>query len=1381
MIASSRLPRISVIVTSFNYANYLRAALDSVLSQTRPPHELIVVDDGSTDASRSILESYSDRVKVILGPNKGQAASFEIGFRASSGDVIIFLDADDALKPEALETLQRAWHPSYSAICYGMELIDRHGMPCGLYPERVDDFDRRALLVESGSFPFMPTSGNAFARRTVGRACPFPAERWRLGADGYIIRVAALEGRMLPLKQVLACYRVHPGNNYFRVGASQIWLDRRGNLDIADLAGFFADWPALGDTAKQSAERVRLANASVRTHLTLDQGRRRPGPALRRLARHLAGARGTPLLARLSAATVALALSTGLWRLTDTEDWLRYPHHRPRWLRRLLDGLGFHRLRQSLASGKEPRWRAPTPLGRHLDPARETAGVECLGVGWTTPRLAGRAVCTGRAATLNLVVAPTPAAISVELSIACSIPEGIVQGDVEVSVGGLVLARRHVETEATITVQLPAGTARTGSDLVLDLRFGAANAKQRGLRLGPVRGLPPTMELRALRVGLESAMDPAGLIEGVAQPFRGFLRAAAAEWETLANGGAALVGTAGEAVLVSTTATDAMIELRTADDQPRGLMRISLGATELFVGRWDKIGGRLWLRLPASAGLDERSTHVVHHLTFAFAPDDPIEIEHPSLDSVVFHPAREAALLHRVEHSRAPPINPGQLVTFAATDLGRGALGASWMTGEDAPGLSRGDGTIRLYAPPGLRDLTLHLSVEPPFAIPPGYTQLVTVLKDDEVLARVNLQGEADIAVPVGTPHGELVLRILSLSVATDEFGTLVDPDAALSPAPLRLRSLSVDGTWDADGGPLLPIRYPGYVETLVEQDSDGDTVAAAFSAADERSLISAIASAPSLRALANLGRKGAGAPTVPRPAARIDQIRAIVSAIAQGPAYALPWIADLAALPEPLLWFPSETAAWLTADPPALSVADAPSYESYLVALLKSVGDTIGSEPPGSARHTLAIAVFGMLRPQQLLFRAGTLRDYMSGLAAVGERLLTVDGFQLPCLFPARSVGRLRVGVIVRNWRNNPERRIAEATINGLDARQFDPVLILLSELEGDEPAAAISLAGLPVAQSVHRIRTLGLDVVMLGSFFLRFDTLAAIVAHKLAPLQLVTAAVSPVTSGLSSFDAILSSDLIDPSGAEEHYAERLVRVSGPIQAFAPTSEDKALPGERNAVREEFGLPTDGPLLVSGAMMQKVGSDLLEAWAMILAAVPSARLILYPFALNWSVDFAASAFRNTAAAALVSRGVAPDRLIILDPLEASDVRRLLRSADLYLDSFPYAGAATVTEALEEGLPVVSMLGDNQRGRQGAGWLKAFGLEDDVAETVDSYVARAVALATNDDLRLSRKAIIAGRLAAGPPHLDLATFGRELGAVLIAEAARKGITVQPPS
>jgi len=92
----------SVIIPLYNKRATVRRAVDSVLAQTAPAHEIIVVDDGSTDGSASEVASYGDAICLLSQINAGPAAARNAGARASSGTELLFLDADDELTPEGL-------------------------------------------------------------------------------------------------------------------------------------------------------------------------------------------------------------------------------------------------------------------------------------------------------------------------------------------------------------------------------------------------------------------------------------------------------------------------------------------------------------------------------------------------------------------------------------------------------------------------------------------------------------------------------------------------------------------------------------------------------------------------------------------------------------------------------------------------------------------------------------------------------------------------------------------------------------------------------------------------------------------------------------------------------------------------------------------------------------------------------------------------------------------------------------------------------------------------------------------------------------------------------------------------------------------------------
>lgn len=96
---------ISVVMPCYNAEPYLREAVDCVLNQTYPNVELIVVEDGSTDGSAEILESYGDQIKVFHQDNEGPYPARNLGLAHAAGEYVAFLDADDWWQPDALEKL----------------------------------------------------------------------------------------------------------------------------------------------------------------------------------------------------------------------------------------------------------------------------------------------------------------------------------------------------------------------------------------------------------------------------------------------------------------------------------------------------------------------------------------------------------------------------------------------------------------------------------------------------------------------------------------------------------------------------------------------------------------------------------------------------------------------------------------------------------------------------------------------------------------------------------------------------------------------------------------------------------------------------------------------------------------------------------------------------------------------------------------------------------------------------------------------------------------------------------------------------------------------------------------------------------------------------
>ncbi len=114
------LPLVSIIISAYNAEKYLNATLDSVLKQTWQNIEIIVVNDGSTDNTLAIAESYvAGGIKVITQQNKGQDAALNNGYKNCNGEYIKFMDSDDLINPPMIELQMQTLNGSHENIAYG--------------------------------------------------------------------------------------------------------------------------------------------------------------------------------------------------------------------------------------------------------------------------------------------------------------------------------------------------------------------------------------------------------------------------------------------------------------------------------------------------------------------------------------------------------------------------------------------------------------------------------------------------------------------------------------------------------------------------------------------------------------------------------------------------------------------------------------------------------------------------------------------------------------------------------------------------------------------------------------------------------------------------------------------------------------------------------------------------------------------------------------------------------------------------------------------------------------------------------------------------------------------------------------------------------------
>jgi hypothetical protein len=209
------LPVVSVVITSFNYADYIARTIESVLAQTYPSVELIVVDDGSTDDSLAVIAGFGDRLRCIARQNGGEAAACNTGFAASRGAIVMFLDSDDVLYADAIATVVRHWSPGAAKVQFYLDRIDAEGRPLGQRSPNLPFVPADkvpSLLRRYAYYPAPPTSGNAYARDVLERIMPLCEPAWQRGVDGCLNALAALYGPVVSIDAAHGGYRIHDRN-----------------------------------------------------------------------------------------------------------------------------------------------------------------------------------------------------------------------------------------------------------------------------------------------------------------------------------------------------------------------------------------------------------------------------------------------------------------------------------------------------------------------------------------------------------------------------------------------------------------------------------------------------------------------------------------------------------------------------------------------------------------------------------------------------------------------------------------------------------------------------------------------------------------------------------------------------------------------------------------------------------------------------------------------------------------------------------------------------------------------------------------------------------------------------------------------------------------
>jgi glycosyltransferase involved in cell wall biosynthesis len=152
-------PAVSIIIPNYNHAQYIGDAINSVLNQTSSDYEIIVVDDGSHDKSREIIDRFGGRVRAIYQQNQGLSAARNTGINAAQGKYIGVLDADDMYEPEFVSTLvsRLESQPDADGIYCGYRFVDHLNNPLPQIEAREVPPEKLYWALVDGNF-FVPES-----------------------------------------------------------------------------------------------------------------------------------------------------------------------------------------------------------------------------------------------------------------------------------------------------------------------------------------------------------------------------------------------------------------------------------------------------------------------------------------------------------------------------------------------------------------------------------------------------------------------------------------------------------------------------------------------------------------------------------------------------------------------------------------------------------------------------------------------------------------------------------------------------------------------------------------------------------------------------------------------------------------------------------------------------------------------------------------------------------------------------------------------------------------------------------------------------------------------------------------------------------------------
>ena len=424
-------------------------------------------------------------------------------------------------------------------------------------------------------------------------------------------------------------------------------------------------------------------------------------------------------------------------------------------------------------------------------------------------------------------------------------------------------------------------------------------------------------------------------------------------------------------------------------------------------------------------------------------------------------------------------------------------------------------------------------------------------------------------------------------------------------------------------------------------------------------------------------------------------------------------------------------------------------------VAGLDAIEESLRLDNPEAARD--AFDALQVMTNFLLAYQGKNDRDLQTRFGRIARKVVAARFSEFagnPTPLPPDPARKLRVGFLSAFFRQHVVSRLYGGWMEKLDRRRFE---VFGYHTGKDRDDSTERFAGhcdtfrhLPLSVASDRdrseardvwfadlCRTLAadrLDALIFPEIGMDMTTFA-LAALRFAPVQ-ASGIGHPVTTGLSTVDYFLSGELIEPPEGAAHYSEKLVRL--PNISIRP-SESVFVKDHAPKTRESFGFGADEVVYLCSQSIYKYLPRYDRIFPAIARAVPAAKLVFVRSILP-EQD---AVLRVRLARAFAEAGIERDRrCVFLDAMPTQDFVTLHRVGDVFLDPPGWSGGGTTLDALAAGLPIVTLPGEFMRGRVSYGMLRMIGVEETVARDVNDYIAIAIRLGREPDIRAEVRAKI---------------------------------------